>query len=101
MEFALLVDGKKHETRKVLLNSPVQLLRQLDRSWVVLMANAADMESADIIRKMGNEFGITPLDDDAKVTIQLDDDHIDTLPKDTMKRLLANRTSVLIALPRR
>ena len=98
IEFVLLVDGQKHKTRKVTLNSPVQLLRQPDRSWVVLMPNAKDMESADIIRKMGSEFGITPLDDEAHVTIKLDESNIGRLAKDNMKRLVSNRTSVLIAL---
>ena len=72
VEFVLLVDGQKHETRKVQLHSPVQLLRQPDRSWVILMASSDDMQSADIIRKMGKEFGITPLDDEAEVTITFD-----------------------------
>ena len=65
------------------------------------MSSAKDMESADIIRKMGSEFGITPLDDESEVTIKLDEEHMDRLPKGTMKSLFANRTSVLIALPRR
>lgn len=98
--FALLINGKEHETRRVNLKSPVVLIQQpADRRWVVSMANDQDAQSAYIISKMGKQFSITPLDDQAEVTIQKDGSS-SRLPTNRAKRLVSERTQIVFSIRR-
>ncbi len=101
VEFALWKDGKKHPTRRVELHTPIVIVKQPARCWAFFLSTTDDMQSADIIRKMGPEFCIMPTSDDAVVTIELKEGESHRLSTNVTKRFLSRQSQMNWPLPHR